>query len=73
MHWLFINKNILSLKNENFCYIGENCLDVFDKKMDDILHDFATFSRQKMIAMTWWQKEHNAKNVCDLFKNIKSG
>lgn len=37
---------------KNFCYIGENCLDVFDKKMDDILHDFATFSRQKMIAMT---------------------
>ena len=37
------------LENEYFCYIGEDCLDVFVEKMDEILTNFATFPRKKNV------------------------
>ena len=38
--------------NEYFCYIGDDCLDVFVKMMDEILTNFTTFPRETMLAMT---------------------
>lgn len=38
-------------KNEYFCYTREECLDAFAKKME-ILSNFATFQRKKMLRMT---------------------
>ena len=38
--------------NKYFCYIGDDCLDVFVKMMDEILTNFTTFPRETMLAMT---------------------
>ena len=51
-----------------FCYIGEDCLDVSVKKMNEILTNFETFLRKKMLAMTNDEKmKHHAAAVCYLW------
>ena len=37
----------MTCENEYFCYIGKDSLDVFVRKMDEILANFAVFQRRK--------------------------
>lgn len=54
--------------NEYFCYIGDDCLDVFVKMMDEILTKFTTFPRETMLAMTNDKKmKHSVAAVCYLY------
>ena len=55
----------IGLENEYFYYIGEDCLDVFVERMDEILTNFATFERTKILSMTDGEKmEHSAATGC---------
>ena len=52
---------------EYFCYIGEDCLDVFVEKMDKNLTNFGIFLRKHMLAMTNDEKiKHSAATICYL-------
>ena len=37
----------MARENEYFCYIGENCLDVFVEKTDEIFGNLGSFPRKK--------------------------
>ena len=52
---------------EYFCYIGEDCLDVFVEKMDKNLTNFGIFLRKHMLSMTNDEKiKHSAAAICYL-------
>ena len=44
-------------EDEDFCYIAEDCLNVFFEKMDETITNLAsTFSKKQMSAMTGDEK-----------------
>lgn len=48
----------IGCENEYFCYIEEDCLDVFVEKIDEIFSDCGTFwEKKKLMSMISVEKE----------------